>query len=95
MCPAPESELYEEGLTVGDVCLQLYIEDGGANDSDGIANGVIEDPGGIAVVPNSTIAEETNPEKSSSGSFSILFLFALALIIAFRWYSSRLRLISE
>jgi hypothetical protein len=92
VCPAPESDLYEEGLTVGDVCLQLYIEDGGANDSDGIANGVIEDPGGVAVVANSTIAEETNPEKSSSGSFSIIVIFALALFIAFRNHSSRLRL---
>jgi len=60
------------------------IEDGGVNDSDGIANGVIDDPGGIAVVSNTAIAKKTAPEKSSSGSFSTFFLFALALIIGCR-----------
>jgi hypothetical protein len=84
VCPAPQSSLYQEGLIVGNVCLRLLIEDGGVNDSDGIANGVIDDPGGIAVVSNTAIAKETAPEKSSSGSFSRIFLLALVLIIGFR-----------
>jgi len=60
--------------------LRLLIEDGGANDSDGIANGVVDDPGGIAVIANATIAKETEPEKSSSGSFAYFLLLGLALI---------------
>ena len=92
VCPAPESELYEEGLTIGDMCLQLYIEDGGANDSDGIANGVIDDPGGIAVVSNDIIAKDTVPEKSSSGSFTYYLLIALFLIFYFRVYTSGITL---
>jgi hypothetical protein len=76
--------LYQEGLIIGNVCLRLYIEDGGANDSDGIANGVIDDPGGIAVVSNDIIAKDTAPEKSSSGSLSYIILIGLALIISLR-----------
>ncbi|MCW8833366.1 MAG: thrombospondin type 3 repeat-/CalX-beta domain-containing protein, partial [Colwellia sp.] len=81
VCPPPQSELYQEGLIIGNVCLRLFIEDGGANDSDGIANGVIDDPGGIAVVSNETIAQETVPEKSSSGSFSYYFLLGGLLLL--------------
>jgi len=83
ICPAPQSDLYQEGLIIGNICLRLLIEDGGANDSDGIANGVIEDPGGIAVVSNATIAKETTPETSSSGSFSIVVLL-FGMLILFR-----------
>jgi hypothetical protein len=84
VCPAPESDLYVDGLIVDNVCLRLMIEDGGPNDSDGIANGVVDDPGGIAVESNSTIAKETTPEKSSSGSVSVLWIFLLMLTIFFR-----------
>lgn len=76
VCPPPHSELYRAGLNVGDTCLKLYIEDGGANDADGIANGVIDDPGGIAV--------DVPPEKSSSGSLSFFALFALFLVVLSR-----------
>jgi len=84
VCPPPQSELYQAGLIVDNVCLRLLIEDGGVNDSDGLANGVIDDPGVIGVVSNTTIAKETTPEKSSSGSFSYLFLIGLAIVLCFR-----------
>ena len=52
-CPTPLSAGYTVGLSVGDNCLQLLIEDGGANDADGLANGLVEDPGVLATeVPN-------------------------------------------
>ena len=35
-------------MEIGDDCLQLVIEDGGPNDADGVANGVVIDPSGIA-----------------------------------------------
>ena len=48
-CPAPGSSLYRPGLTEGDRCVQLTINDGGPNDADGTADRVIRDPGGVAM----------------------------------------------
>ena len=48
VCPSSDDTSYQVGLTVGYYCIQLTIEDGGPNDADGIANGVVVDPGGIA-----------------------------------------------
>jgi hypothetical protein len=49
-CPSPGDISWSAGLTAGDWCVQLQIEDGGPNDDDGLANGAIVDPGGVAVV---------------------------------------------
>ena len=49
-CPPPASEYWTLGLTEGHWCVQLTISDGGANDDDGIANGTIVDPGGVAAL---------------------------------------------
>ena len=51
-CPAASSTVYEQGLTQGDFCVQLTIKDGGENDADGTANGIVDDPGGVAVDDN-------------------------------------------
>ncbi|MCH9695201.1 MAG: thrombospondin type 3 repeat-containing protein [Gammaproteobacteria bacterium] len=48
-CPAPGNDQYVAGLTEGDRCVQLTVRDGGPNDSDGVANRVIQDPGGVAM----------------------------------------------
>ncbi len=48
-CPEPGSLEYQDGLNRGDNCLQITISDGGPNDSDGEINGIISDPGGIAL----------------------------------------------
>jgi hypothetical protein len=48
-CPPPGSPAYQPGLAAGDGCVQLMLMDGGPNDADGLANGVIRDPGGVAV----------------------------------------------
>ncbi|ABZ74730.1 GLUG domain protein [Shewanella halifaxensis HAW-EB4] len=50
ICPAPHAESWSSGLTRGDWCVKLVIIDGGANDADGIANGTVVDPGGVAVL---------------------------------------------
>jgi hypothetical protein len=47
-CPAPGSREYQVGLTTGHNCIQLVIQDGGPNDADGVANGTVVDPGGVA-----------------------------------------------
>ncbi|WP_240220086.1 Ig-like domain-containing protein [Rheinheimera hassiensis] len=51
-CPPPGDSSWQAGLNAGHWCVQLQIEDGGANDADGLANGTIVDPGGVAVVLN-------------------------------------------
>jgi hypothetical protein len=48
-CPQIDDSIYTAGLTAGNFCVQLTIADGGPNDADGVANGAVRDPGGIAV----------------------------------------------
>ena len=50
VCPPPGDAAYAEGLTVGDFCIMLLIEDGGPNDDDGLANGSVVDPGGVSKI---------------------------------------------
>jgi hypothetical protein len=56
-CPEPGSSAYAPGLPTADamvpeqtICLELLIEDGGPNDMDGVANGTVVDPSGIATL---------------------------------------------
>ncbi|MBN8444009.1 MAG: tandem-95 repeat protein [Gammaproteobacteria bacterium] len=49
-CPAPGTSKWQSGLIAGHWCVQLTIEDGGPNDADGLANGVVVDPSGVAVL---------------------------------------------
>ena len=63
-CPEPGSTRYSSGLTAGDNCIQLFIEDGGANDADGIANGMVVDPG-VLVVQHENIAPVITVENLS------------------------------
>ena len=48
-CPSPGDPKFVQGLNAGHPCIQLRIEDGGPNDGDGLADGTIRDPGGLAV----------------------------------------------
>ncbi len=54
-CPAIGDPAYTAGLTAGHQCVQLSMRDGGLNDADGIADGVIKDPGGVSVIVTVTI----------------------------------------
>jgi hypothetical protein len=51
-CPPPGDAAWVTGLTAGHWCVQVELSDGGPNDDDGIVNGSIVDPGGVAVVNN-------------------------------------------
>jgi hypothetical protein len=51
-CPPPGDVIWVVGLQENSWCVQLQIQDGGPNDDDGIANGTIIDPGGVAVPLN-------------------------------------------
>lgn len=55
-CPTPGSDYYlaadlvtPSGLLEGKECIQLTIEDGGPNDADGLANGIVVDPGALVI----------------------------------------------
>ena len=78
VCPAAGSASYADGLTAGHHCVQLVVEDGGANDADGLANGVIRDPGGVAMeaVAVAAAAERlaTSNRTISSGATDIVIL---------------------
>ncbi|SFR50687.1 ELWxxDGT repeat-containing protein [Pseudidiomarina maritima] len=61
VCPALGSSQWQAGLTAGHWCVQLQLEDGGANDADGMANGVIVDPGALSVAAT----DNTTPEATA------------------------------
>ena len=92
ICPPPHSTLYTTGLTTGDDCLLLLMQDGGANDADGIANGTLDDPGGLAIISNKELTQAQDPQQSSSGSFSYVFLISFALVSFIRLYLHKVRL---
>ncbi len=60
-CPPPGDAAYTNGLTAGNDCIQLVIEDNGPNDANSTA-GAISDPGGLAT------AKATFTDTRTSGS---------------------------
>ncbi|HEX7028256.1 MAG TPA: choice-of-anchor U domain-containing protein, partial [Gammaproteobacteria bacterium] len=83
-CPAPGSDDYEAGLNPFHGCVQLTIRDGGPNDADGEANGLIRDPGGVAVADVTPEHETATPDDGSGGGFlHPAWLLLLAGLVAF------------
>lgn len=70
VCPSPGDTSFVPGLSAGHFCVQLTIEDGGPNDTDGQANGIVKDPGGVAVqvIPAPTVVMSKTAANSSSFS---------------------------
>jgi len=79
-CPPPGDAAYTPDLTPGHWCVQLYIEDGGENDADGLANQRIVDPGGVAQALESENETVTVQVNSSGGAWHPLML-VLALFL--------------
>lgn len=69
-CPAANDSAYTGGLTEGDDCVRLRIQDGGPNDADGSANGVIKDPSSVAVEVNTTAQRSSTPPSTPFASGS-------------------------
>ncbi len=77
-CPDPGNIQYTAGLSSGDYCVQLLIEDGGPNDTDGIANHVIEDPAQIVQIQSPVFSG-----RSGGGAVSVYgLLFAYLILFA-------------
>ena len=82
-CPDDADGLYS--LASGD-CLAVYVTDGGPNDDDGVANGVIKDPLGVRVGGGG------GSGSGSSGAFGPVALFVLVMLAVLMLLSaSRLR----
>jgi hypothetical protein len=79
VCPSVDNSLYTSGLTEGHDCVRLLIQDGGINDSDGLVNGVIKDPGGVSVevvvtANRSTASTKTNFTNGSGEQIVMSFV---------------------
>lgn len=73
-CPPPGDAQWTSGLTAGNYCVQLTLEDGGPNDADGVVNASIADPGAVSV----STADDTDDDGSGSvGGAGLLALWAL------------------
>jgi len=93
-CPQPASILYTVGLTPGHLCLQLTIQDGGANDADGVRNYIVKDPSGLALAPESEVEVDAESSGNSSGrlgSTSQWFMLVFLMCTAYLWRERRLR----
>ena len=91
-CPSVGSDAFVAGLTEGDTCLQITVQDGGPNDADGQTNGEYDDPSGIAEAVPVVVVEV--PDVSSQrkvggggcsvsegpGDFGLLFLALLGAL---------------
>ncbi|MDD9885918.1 MAG: hypothetical protein OXU83_01970, partial [Gammaproteobacteria bacterium] len=69
-----------------DACLVVYIVDGGANDEDGVANGVIKDPLGVragnAVGGGGAIGGVAGSSSGTFGPVTLAALTALLLLLS-------------
>ena len=88
LCPWVGSSHWQSGLISGNSCIRLIIEDGGPNDMDGRADGVIRDPGTLAVSLDNT----TQPIQvvSSGGTMNAMSLFVVVLIGVWRFSTNTL-----
>ena len=82
-CPSTGDDSYLKGLAEGDFCVQLTIEDGGPNDTDGQVNGTVKDPGGVGsafipmpVISISNIDVNSSVFKAGDGE-KVVFGFAI------------------
>lgn len=82
VCPPTRDSSYAEGLAEGHYCVQLKIEDGGANDTDGMVNGNVADPG-VIVGPANTGSITMTSTGGGGGSmpwYLLPFFLLLGLI---------------
>jgi hypothetical protein len=75
-CPPPGDASYLEGLSEGDWCVQLTIEDGGPNDADQSVDNNVDDPGGVA----QRLSESSEESGSGGGGGGGALLVPLILV---------------
>jgi len=67
MCQT-QAGTYASNLVEGDECILIRITDGGPNDADGLANGIITDPGGLLLAGTPNTPPSSNDGCSMSGN---------------------------
>lgn len=85
-CPAANDSSWQSGLVEGGTCIKLSIKDGSVNDLDGLANGKVVDPSGIAVVkpePTPTPTPSNPSSGGSSGGSSTLYLMLMLITMVY------------
>ncbi|VAW81760.1 hypothetical protein MNBD_GAMMA12-2241 [hydrothermal vent metagenome] len=78
ICPPLNDSTWTNSLTPGDNCIKLSIVDGGPNDSDGKADGIVRDPGSLS---NFQGLDKTSPRSTSVGALWWLLLTPGILLI--------------
>jgi|GEM_PF-1211229 len=92
-CPSPGDAAYEVGLQAGNACIQLTIEDGGANDADHSRNGSVTSQYGLGQQAASSNSPGINPGGGGGGggggalSMWLLLLLCLMCLNKFKYYS--------
>lgn len=81
VCPGPSSSTYTNGLAAGNDCVRLTITDGGPNDADKSANGLIKDPGTFAEIQSGVDA------KLAGGGWMLLLAFPF--LIGMRYFKRK------
>jgi hypothetical protein len=73
--------------------VQLTVQDGGPNDADGAADGVIRDPGGVAVTDVTPEHVTPAPDDGSGGGggtlHPLLLLWLAGWLLTMRGYRKR------
>ncbi|WP_299022624.1 tandem-95 repeat protein [uncultured Photobacterium sp.] len=77
-CPPPGDSRWTSGLTEGHWCVQVTIQDGGPNDDDGIANGSVIDPGGVAARASTNTLPVAQDDTVTISRNSSIIIDALA-----------------
>ena len=77
VCPIVRDSSYTSGLTEGYFCIQLEIQDGGDNDTDGLVNGQVADPG-VVVAPKVVV---TSPSSTGRGGGAMPWFFVLFFLL--------------
>jgi len=82
-CPGPGSDQFVIGLASGHTCIQLTIEDGGPNDTDGVADGTVTDPSGLAVSSSNEPAkkERSGCSVGTDTSFNTSQLLVMLILL--------------
>jgi len=88
-CPEPGSSAYSSGLNYLDNCIQLTIQDGGLNDTDNSANGVINDPSTVGVELRDPEGFDEVEDGSGGGRMSPLMLTILLVFGGFAFWRRR------
>ena len=81
--PYREGETLRRAKRGGDACLVVYIVDGGANDEDGVANGIIKDPLGVRA-GNAAAGGGSRSHSGAFGPVALAALSALLLLLALK-----------